>query len=170
MTVSEADQVIEKFLLAKNGIFEMRNTFNTAVVNTLWQIVASKRLESDDPRTEKIIEMVNSQVEGVSLWNFFPNIRQQFPPNFLKQDRDALQIKSMMKELIAEHLQDIDYENPRDFMDVYLTQMNNEESSRFHKETTKMLYLFFGKSLDCLDNLIILNKEHRLLITVLKLY
>ena len=111
----------------------MKNTFNTAVVNTLWQIVASKRLESDDPRTEKIIEMVNSQVEGVSLWNFFPNIRKQFPPNFLKQDRDALQIKSMMKELIAEHLQDIDYENPRDFIDIYLSEMKMGNNKYFNE-------------------------------------
>ena len=47
------------------------------------------------------------------------------------------QLKSYLKGLINEHKQDIDYDNPRDFMDVYLTQMNNEESSRFHKVDPK---------------------------------
>ena len=113
--------------------------------------------------------LLNSQAVGrYSKSMFFPTLFKILPMR--EVDCKLQQLKLYLKGLINEHKQDIDYENPRDFMDVYLTQMNNEESSRFHKETTKMLYLFFGKSLACLDNLIILNKEHRLLIIVLKLY
>ena len=47
--VHEVDQVIDKFLEAENGIVEIKSSFNTAVLNVLWQIVASKKFDPDHP-------------------------------------------------------------------------------------------------------------------------
>ena len=35
------------------------------------------------------------------------------------------ELKSVMKGFINEHKQDVDYENPRDFIDVYLKQIKD---------------------------------------------
>ena len=106
------------------------------MINTLWQIVASKRFESDNPTTKHIMMLLNSQAVGrYSKTMFFPTLFKILPMR--EVDCKLQQLKSYLKGLINEHKQDIDYDNPRDFMDVYLTQMNNEESSRFHKVDPK---------------------------------
>jgi hypothetical protein len=106
------------------------------VINTLWQIVASKRFESDNPTTKRIMMLLNSQAVGrYSKTMFFPTLFKILPMR--EVDCKLQQLKSYLKGLINEHKQDIDYDNPRDFMDVYLTQMNNEDSSRFHKVEPK---------------------------------
>ena len=94
--------------------------------------MASKRFESDDPTTKHIMMLLNSQTEGrYSKTMFFPFLFKILPMR--EVDCKLQELKSVMKGFINEHKQDVDYENPRDFIDVYLTQMNNEESSRFHK-------------------------------------
>ena len=47
----------------------------------------------------------------------------------------------MIKTLITEHLQDIDYDNPRDFMDMYLSEMKND--SNFDEEHLIVMCLDF---------------------------
>ena len=76
--------------------------------------------------------LLNSQTEGrYTKTMFFPILFKILPMR--EVDQKLQELKSIMKGFINEHKQDIDYENPRDFIDVYLTKMNNEESSRFHK-------------------------------------
>ena len=48
----------------------------------------------------------------------------------------------MIKTLITEHLQDIDYDNPRDFIDMYLTEMKND-SSNFDQDHLIVMCLDF---------------------------
>ena len=43
-------------------------------------------------------------------------------------ERNVIKIKSIIENIISEHLQDIDYDNPRDFIDVYLTQMQTNDN------------------------------------------
>ena len=117
------------------SFFLLLGTFNTAVINTLWQIVASKRFESDEPTTKHIMMLLNSQSEGrYSKSMFFPTLFKLLPMR--EVDRKLQQLKSIMKDFINEHRQDIDYENPRDFIDVYLTQMhaNEENINSFNDE------------------------------------
>ena len=102
-------------------------TFSAAVVNTLWQIVASKRFEADDPKTKHIMMLLTSQQEGrYSKSMFFPTLFKYLPMR--EVDVKLQELKLTMKEFIHEHKQDIDYDNPRDFIDVYLTQMSDEDN------------------------------------------
>merc|ERR1712012_233218 len=47
VTVEEADQVIDSFLNTKDGIIQMKNNFNAALINVIWQIVASKKFDPE---------------------------------------------------------------------------------------------------------------------------
>ena len=46
-----------------------------------------------------------------------------------------------MKKFISEHLEDIDYDHPRDFIDVYLTEMRN--NSNFDEDHLIVMCLDF---------------------------
>ena len=69
-----------RFLEAKDGIVQMKDTFNAAVINTLWQIVSSKQFDPDDPETKQIIMLLNSQDETrYSKSLFFPTLFKLLP-------------------------------------------------------------------------------------------
>ena len=59
--IEEADDVIFRMLqTSKNdGIVQMKGTFSTAVINVLWQIVASKRFDPDAQDTKEMMDMLN---------------------------------------------------------------------------------------------------------------
>ena len=126
--VQEVDYVIDKLLECNDSIVEINSTFNTAIINVLWQIVASKRFEPGHPDTERMMAMLNSQFKaGFRLIVFVPHFMGKYMP---LQDIDyyLLEMKSMMRTLISEHKETIDYDYPRDFIDVYLSEMKSNPS------------------------------------------
>ena len=124
VTVHEIDIVIDKLLEQKDGTIKMKSTFNASILNCLWQIVTSRRLEPGNPDTKKVIEIINSQFQtGPEHFFFYPHFGKYLPLRRL--DRSFIELKNMLKGIISEHLKDIDYENPRDFIDVYLTEMRS---------------------------------------------
>ena len=124
LMVQEIDVVIDKLLEQKDGIITMKSTFNASILNCLWQIATSRRLEPGHPDTKKVIEIINSQFQ-TSLINFFvyPSFGKYLP--LRKLDHSFIELKNMLKGIISEHKKDIDYDNPRDFIDVYLTEMRS---------------------------------------------
>ena len=111
----------------------MKDNFNTAVVNTLWQIVSSKKFDPDEPETRKIMTLLKSQSQGrYSKSMFFPALFKLLPMR--EVDRKLQQLKSKMLDVIEDHKRDVDYQNPRDFIDVYLAQMRADAFSSFNDE------------------------------------
>ena len=117
----------------------MKHTFNTAVVNVLWQIVTSKRFDPDHPETKQMIEMLEAQLKSMTHRKMLGNLLQYLP--LKKSDKSVIEHKSMMKKFISEHLEDIDYDHPRDFIDVYLTEMRN--NSNFDEDNLIVMCLDF---------------------------
>ena len=62
-----------------------------------------------------------------------------------KVDKSFFALKKMMRELIMEHMVDIDYDNPRDFIDVYLNEIHNAGSEQGSNYTIENLVVV------CLD-------------------
>ena len=111
----------------------MKDNFNAAVVNTLWQIVSSKQFNPDDPETKEIMMLLKSQSQGrYSKSTFFPTLFKLLPMRDV--DRKLQLLKSKMVDVIEDHKLDIDYQNPRDFIDVYLTHMRENSDSSFNDE------------------------------------
>ena len=141
--VEEADIVIDKLIeqSQKDENVEIKNNFNTAIINVLWQIVASKRFDVDHPDTQKLMEQLNCIFKNAPSKRRFLGDYEKFLP-FRDVDIYTLEMKSMIKTLITEHLQDIDYDNPRDFIDMYLTEMKND-SSNFDEDHLIVMCLDF---------------------------
>ena len=124
--LEEVDEVIDKLLQVKGGIIEMNSTFNTAIINVLWQIVASRRFDPDSSDTKRMMSLLNLQFKSggqTRLKNFFPLLRKALPYDEI--DKSFFEMKAMMREMIRDHMVDIDYDNPRDFIDVYLKQIHD---------------------------------------------
>ena len=131
--IEEVDDVISGLLKSKNGIAEMKGTFNTAIINVLWQIVASKRFDPNASDTREMMDMLNRQfTAGPNINNFFPHFLAKLMP-YSDFDNSIFAMKKMMKGFIDEHKKDIDYDQPRDFIDVYLKQIKDDPNS-FNEE------------------------------------
>ena len=126
--VHEADLIIDKLLESENGVAVIDSTFNTAIINVLWQIVASKRFEMNHPETERMMHMINASFKvGFRKVQFLPNFLTKHLP-LGEVDSYFFELKAAMKKLVKEHLETIDYDNPRDFIDVYLKKMLTNSS------------------------------------------
>jgi len=123
--IEEVDEVIDEMVAKKN--VNMDTNFNVAVVNVLWKIVASKRFDPQAADTKRMMSLLNMQFkdEFPFILNLFPGLRRFFPPPV---DKAIFEIKNMIREIIKEHMANIDYDNPRDFIDAYLKQIQENRT------------------------------------------
>jgi cytochrome P450 len=75
------------------------------------------------------MEMLNMQFKSGFAFGhtFFPMIGKLMPPTAV--DKSLLEMKALMRKFIKEHMLDVDYENPRDFIDVYLSQIKDQDAN-----------------------------------------
>ena len=122
--VEEVDDIIEEML--KNGTVKMDGTFNTGIINVLWQIVASKRLDPNKAETKALMNRITEIVSaGLSPKSYLPKVLAKNLP-YDKIDMGMTDMKKMMYDQIQEHLIDMDPDHPRDFIDVYLRQISQD--------------------------------------------
>ena len=120
--LEEVDDVIDGMITKKN--VTMESTFNVSIINVLWQIVASKRFDPNAEDTKRMMALLNLQFKsGPKCFNLIPFLRKIMPPN--EVDKSFFEMKAMMRGLIKEHLADVDYDSPRDFIDIYLKQIKD---------------------------------------------
>ena len=64
------------------------------------------------------------------LTMLFPWARNIFPRQVKYQEQFYSNLSDGMQDLIERHRQDIDEDNPRDFIDCYLIEMSNKEEEK----------------------------------------
>ncbi len=126
----------------------LNRTMNVSIVNALWLILVGEKLELDDPKSGEVIrlfdELFRKSSGSVSpLVSILPHhsmakwplLRTLFEYethyNTMKATREFIE------PYITEHLNTLDPENIRDFMDVMLVEIKN---------TTDKSAPFFGRS------------------------
>ena len=126
----EASHLIEG-LLSKSYVGDVLfdGTFDTAVINALWQIVASKRYDPDIPESQvalqKVEKIFTTKRSIISLLISVPFLKPILP--YTAQEIAAIELKQLFREHINQRLEQInddldfgDSEESRDFIDVYL--------------------------------------------------
>ncbi|CAB4066582.1 CYP2J [Lepeophtheirus salmonis] len=116
-----------------NGVLRMESTFNVGIINILWQIIAGYRFDKDNEKTKEMMGHLHEVYsEGYSILHYIPAARF-----FIKRDKrmdDMLRTKEFFRSQIREHMKDYDASNPRDFIDVYIKEMLDEDRENFHEE------------------------------------
>ena len=127
-----------------NGEVCISTTFNVAIVNVLWQIVASKRFDPDAEETKDYMEKLNRFFRGGNLHIYmFMEFLRPFGP-YTKSDYLNFELKDMFRKTIKAHLEDHDPDAPpRDFIDVYLTEMKRGNDPTFDIEQLVVICLDF---------------------------
>lgn len=132
---------------------DLSNSFNVLVINSLWKIIGGKRFDYTDERFGELIDYVKKGFSAIAptprlaLLFLFPALRNWFPKltgfDAMKKGYHGM-YDFLMKE-IEEHKANLDLDNPKDFIDTYLLEMQKKED---REEVDSFFYKDLGS--ECL--------------------
>jgi cytochrome P450 len=137
----EVEDLIAFFKTQVGKPISLKHTFEIAVINTLWNIVASKKYKLDDPEAiymHKICYEGFIEPEVAGAVYFIPWVAKLFPEwtgyNALK-----LAVKKMLKifqDMVDERQKTYNPDQLNDFVDFYLKEIasTKDPKSSFYKE------------------------------------
>ncbi|XP_063860881.1 cytochrome P450 2L1-like isoform X2 [Scylla paramamosain] len=131
----EAQLLVEDFKKHSGSPTLFPKSLNVAVLNVVWQMVASTRYDMDDERVLSIIKIIRSfeTTTAMMILEFIPFIKKIIP-DFIKNRISVYaqmanlrkEAKALIQELKAAHRAQLDPDNPRDVIDEYLIAMDNK--------------------------------------------
>ena len=132
-----------KAVINVQGPIDMCGVFNLPVLNALWRVCTGESYEYTDSKLKNIIAMMSeffhlSGSRSVMFIMNFPRVFKLFP-TLLKRDLHITANQAVMRlidESIKEHERTLDINEPRDFIDSYLTEV---------KKTTDTMSSFYGE-------------------------
>lgn len=118
--------------IKNDSIIEAKGLFGLSAVNVIWFILASKRFSLDDEKAKKFLNNLSlrfrlGQVAG-NIVSIFPFMRY-FDQRHKTQTIIADEIMEYIRETIEEHMKELDYNSPKDFIDNYLVEMASREKA-----------------------------------------
>ena len=128
----------------ENEPLDIAGKMNLPILNSLWRVAAGEHFEYDNPflvdLLSRMTEMLqrSARPEALILMTF-PSISKIWP-SFLERDEDIRinrDMMNMMRKSIENHQQTFDQNNSRDFIDKYLTEIENTKDPNSS---------FFGKA------------------------
>ena len=121
--------------------FDFLNKLNLPILNALWKVTVGERFEYDNPRLLSIVERLTEAFEifgnpNQALLLAYPWLRHIIPGFFQMErtDKVFMDIIDLMLENIMKHKESLDPNEPRDFIDVMLIEIERttDESSSLY--------------------------------------
>ena len=133
----EFEEMLNNFL-STNQDFLLSTDFNVPIINILWQLVAGKRFDEDDPEGMEMVDSVNGTFKDWLKMDFLPLIILKTFSKITNYEENVKIFgiqKGYIFKQIEEHEKTRDPDHPRDFIDVYLHAIENDvDGSDFTKE------------------------------------
>ncbi|KAI7794519.1 cytochrome P450, partial [Triplophysa rosa] len=138
--LQEGRYLIAMMLKAEETAFDPQHVIQNAVFNIICSIVFGDRFEYDNKRFAHLLKILNKHFMLMAsatgqIFSIIPFIKH-FPGPHQKMLRNVDDLLGFIREEVKEHRQTIDPENPRDFIDAYLLEIEKQKSredSTFHE-------------------------------------
>ncbi|KAL7638666.1 UNVERIFIED_CONTAM: hypothetical protein RMT77_011238 [Armadillidium vulgare] len=136
--LTEARSLIKDLRENVDKPIEIEWNINVAVLNVIFSLVASRRFDVNDEEIKNFAKDVSDNLEDMegplALFSVFPWM-VSFVPKFVKDKwmRQARivdkrdKILGFLKKFIKEHRESLDQNNPRDYVDKYLIECENQK-------------------------------------------
>ncbi|KAM9849269.1 LOW QUALITY PROTEIN: uncharacterized protein ACBR49_008525 [Aulostomus maculatus] len=118
----------------RGGAFSPAGLFNNAVSNIICQLVMGKRFNYSDHKFKILLEYLSEVLwlQG-SMWGqlyeAFPGLMKHLPGPHNKMFSHFRTLQEFLAQEVERHKRDLDHNNPRDYIDAFLIEMEN------HKKT-----------------------------------
>ncbi|XP_029939437.1 cytochrome P450 2J2-like [Salarias fasciatus] len=128
----ESNYLCEAFKEEQGRPFNPHYTLTNAVGNIIASVVFGHRYEYNDNSYRRILELDNEAVllagSAISqLYDVFPGLMEHLPGPHQTIHSNYKQIVKFLTEEIEKHQEDWDPDNPRDYIDVYLAEMEKKK-------------------------------------------
>ncbi|XP_063057367.1 cytochrome P450 2J2-like isoform X2 [Engraulis encrasicolus] len=123
----------EEMETQKGDPFNPKMLFNNAVSNIICQLAFSSRSDYSDDTFRNVLQKLNEalNVEG-SVWGLlyeaFPGIMKHMPGPHNTIFSNYLDVADFIRKEVERHKEDFDPNNPRDYIDAYITEMQSGSS------------------------------------------
>ncbi|KAL7640129.1 UNVERIFIED_CONTAM: hypothetical protein RMT77_009543 [Armadillidium vulgare] len=135
----EASELVESMKKDAGKSKPLTTDIKIAVINVLWQMVASKRYKFDDKMVLEFDDLMNKLQNNfgyLMLVDIFPWLRTILPKSIYDtftrkihhNNISELMLKTF-QEYVDEHQKNLDENNPRDFIDDYLLEIERQKSN-----------------------------------------
>ncbi|KAM9761539.1 LOW QUALITY PROTEIN: uncharacterized protein ACNS7B_003924 [Menidia menidia] len=114
--------------------FSPAGLFNNAVSNIICHLVMGKRFDYNDHNFQLMLKYLSEavQLEG-SIWGLlyesFPGVMKHLPGPHNKMFNNYLIVQDFITQETNRHKQDFDPNNPRDYIDAFLIEMEKHKDS-----------------------------------------
>ncbi|KAL7644652.1 UNVERIFIED_CONTAM: hypothetical protein RMT77_004193 [Armadillidium vulgare] len=139
----EASEIVKVMKNQAGSPAPLPQALKPAVINILWQMVASIRHELDNQEIFDIDNMIHKIHENAAflmIQTFFPWVQTILPEslfNFIIRkhifSEASSALESKLKKIVKEHIKNLDENNPRDYIDDYLIE---EKKQRDNPDST----------------------------------
>ena len=128
---------------AEGKPLDLINKFNLPILNALWKVTVGQRFEYEDPNLISIIERLTNlfkrvgRPENVLVMAFSWIVKMN--PKFMERDK-SIEVKhdimNLMMKTIKDHQEMLDHNEPRDFIDKVLIEIQNttDTNSSFYED------------------------------------
>ncbi|KAL7635548.1 UNVERIFIED_CONTAM: hypothetical protein RMT77_014617 [Armadillidium vulgare] len=139
--LKEVEELVQDFKKLTKEPSELPLSINIAVLNIIWQLVASQRYDFTDSFVDHLIRMFSefqSFFMTTAIPDLYPIIEYILPERALNDLLKKTKVFKMcqtfqdhLQPLIDDHLKTLDSNNPRDLIDDYLIEMNEKKNQDY---------------------------------------
>uniref|UniRef100_A0A8C4NRK3 Cytochrome P450, family 2, subfamily N, polypeptide 13 n=1 Tax=Dicentrarchus labrax TaxID=13489 RepID=A0A8C4NRK3_DICLA len=130
----EVRHLLEEIEREKGQLFSPAGLFDNAVSNIICQLVMGKRFDYSDHKFQAMLhylfEMISLQgsVWG-TLYESFPRVMKHLPGPHNKIFSHNEALLDFIGEEVKMHKNNVDHNNPRDYIDTFITEIENHKDS-----------------------------------------
>ncbi|XP_075803160.1 cytochrome P450 2J3-like isoform X1 [Microtus pennsylvanicus] len=139
----EAHHLVEVIKEEKGQPFDPHFKINNAVSNIICSITFGERFEYHDSQFQELLRLLDKAAiltssKMVRLYNIFPWIMKHLPGSHQTTLATWRQLKSYISDIVENHRRDWNPDEPRDFIDAFLTEMTkhpDKTTTSFNEES-----------------------------------
>ncbi|XP_045135811.1 cytochrome P450 2L1-like [Portunus trituberculatus] len=163
----EAEELVKDFKKYTHGPTFFPGSISVATLNIIWQLVASRRYDMDDEEIIKFVHLVQEFQEDITVLAlpvFFPWLKYLPGPllrRLCREDKLEANAKigrNIMEEAVREHRASLNPDSPRDVLDEFLLEMENQKNdpnSVFNEQDLiKTIFDLFTAGYDTTSNML----------------
>ena len=137
---TEAGCLLEAIKEHGDNPFNPTHLISNAVSNVICSVTLGKRFDYCDPKFQKMLKLLNRNFEllsGGGAYSYLPIMDNlSFTSTYKEVETNVLLMVAFIRECIEEHRRVLDFDNPKDFIDVFLTDIYEKETKNVQSHIT----------------------------------
>uniref|UniRef100_A0A8C1WPT9 Cytochrome P450, family 2, subfamily Y, polypeptide 3 n=1 Tax=Cyprinus carpio TaxID=7962 RepID=A0A8C1WPT9_CYPCA len=138
----ESRHLLKSFEETKSTPVDPAFFLSRAVSNVICSLVFGQRFDYEDKNFLHLLQIISRLLRFISspwgqLYNIFPKLMQLLPGRHHAMFKEIEDIKAFILKKIKEHEQNLDFSDPKDFIDCFFIKLKQEKhnpDTEFHKD------------------------------------